>query len=190
MAHAHDHDCSPPNASPPHTGHSHHRRSPFAFLPPPFYVSRMQPDYEHRQTGSLALLVIVALAVLPLRHFVYAAAAGEASATTGAAVAALLLLLTAGLVVSGLNTAVDHGHLVWSFGPGFFRQAVALDAIEAVEVVRNPWILGPGIRTRDGVRTWAVAGGPALELRLRDGRRIRIGTDDPEGMVRAIRSAS
>jgi hypothetical protein len=149
----------------------------------------MPVDYAHRQPGRLALLAIILLAVLPLRHFVYAAAAGHATVGTPIAVTALLVLLGAGLFASGLNTAVDHGHLVWSFGPGFLRQAVPLDAIEGVQVVRNPWILGPGIRTGD-VRTWAVAGGSALELRLAGGRRIRIGTDDPEGLARAIHEAS
>ncbi len=145
--------------------------------------------YEHRQRGQLALLVVIALAVLPLRHFLYAAAFERGAFFTPIAVLILLVLLVVGILVSSLSTEVDHGHLLWSFGPGFFRRAVPVEEIEAVEPVRLSWLRDLGMRHRDDVAAYAVAGGPGLELMLRDGRRIRLGTDDPEGLAHALREA-
>lgn len=146
-------------------------------------------EYRHRQPGRLALAIILVAAILPLRHFVFAAAQRQATILTPLAVLALLALLVAGLLFSGLTISVDHGHVLWSFGPGFFRRAIPVDAIDAIEPVRNPWLSGFGIRRVGDTRVYAVAGGAALELRLRDGRRIRLGTADPEGLAHAINKA-
>ncbi len=146
----------------------------------------MSSSYQHRQTGRAALAVIVLLAVVPLRHFAFAAALQRATVATPFAVVALLALLVAGILVSGLTITVEHGHIVWSFGPGFFRRTVPLQEVESVETGRVPWRHVPGVRRTDGAVSYAIAGGGAVELRLRDGRRIRLGTDDPEGLVHAI----
>ncbi|MEJ2187697.1 MAG: hypothetical protein P8Z36_17550 [Gemmatimonadota bacterium] len=146
-------------------------------------------EYEHRQTGRVVVALVALAAILPLRHFVFAAASRDASVLTPLAVVALLVLLVVGVLFSSLTIQVLHGHLMWSLGPGFFRHMLPLERIRDVQVRDNPWLQGLGIRKRDGVRGYAVAGGSAVEIELEDGERIRLGTDDPEGLVRALRES-
>lgn len=143
-------------------------------------------EYQHRQTGRVVVAVVVLAAILPLRHFVYAAASRDAGPLTPLAIVALIVLLVVGLLFSSMTVQVLHGHLIWSFGPGFFRHMLPLARIAEVRSCHNPWLQGLGIRRQDGVRVYAVAGGPALELELEDGKRIRLGTNDPEGLARAL----
>jgi len=146
-------------------------------------------EYEHRQIGVAVLALVILLAILPLRHFVYAAASRSGGILTLMAVVLLLVLLALGVLFSSLNVQVMYGHIIWSFGPGFFRRMVPLERIAEVRPCRNPWPQGLGIRRHDGVQVYAVAGGPAVELELEDGGRIRLGTNDPNGLVRAVRAA-
>ncbi|MEJ2219100.1 MAG: hypothetical protein P8099_21145, partial [Gemmatimonadota bacterium] len=81
----------------------------------------MPNEYAHRQNGTAVLTLVVLAAILPLRHFVFAAASRDASLFTHLAVVALLALLVAGVLFSSFTVQVLHGHLIWSFGPGFFR---------------------------------------------------------------------
>ncbi len=144
-------------------------------------------EYEHRQSGRAVLAVVVAAAILPLRHFVFAAASREAGALTILTVAVLLALLVTGVLFSSFTVQVLHGHLIWSFGPGFFRHMVPLSRIRDARVCDNSWLHGLGMRKNGGVRVYAVAGGSAVEVELEGGERIRLGTNDPEGLLHALR---
>ncbi len=101
----------------------------------------------------------------------------------GLVVAAALLLLGR-LTVRVTDTEVAH----W-FGPGVFRRRYRLADLDAVQRVRNPWIWGRGIRLFPGGTLYNVSGLDAVEFRLPDGKRIRIGTDRPADLERAIETA-
>jgi hypothetical protein len=147
-------------------------------------------EYEHKQMGRAVVTVLALAAILPLRHFIFAAASRDASWLTPLAIVVLVVLLVPGLLFSSLTVRVLHGHLIWSFGPGFFRHMLPVARIDTVRPCSNPWLRGLGIRDHDGVRIYAVAGGSAVELELDDGERIRLGTNDPEGLIRALRQPS
>jgi len=55
--------------------------------------------------------------------------------------------------------------------------------------VRNRWWNGFGIRMRPGFRLYNVSGLDAVELRLKSHEVRRIGTDDPQGLAEALKSA-
>jgi hypothetical protein len=77
---------------------------------------------------------------------------------------------------------------VW-FGPGVIRKRIALAEISSWRAVRNPWYVGWGIRAGPRGMIWNVSGFDAVELDLAGGRHFRIGTDEPEVLVRAIGQA-
>jgi hypothetical protein len=106
-------------------------------------------------------------------------------------VPALELALLAGLPLAlllGLGRLVieiDGPVLRWRFGwLGWPRWQVALSDIVAVEKTRAPGAAGSGIRNTGQGRLYNVAiGGPAVALALRDGRRILLGTPEPEKLA-------
>ena len=75
------------------------------------------------------------------------------------------------------------------FGPRFFRKSFPLREIESVRPVRNPIFYGLGIHFIPGGMVYNVSGLDAVEIELGEGRRARIGTDEPTSLARAIEDA-
>lgn len=75
------------------------------------------------------------------------------------------------------------------FGPGLVRRTFPLANISGVRVVRNKWYCGWGIRQLSTGWLYNVSGLDAIELQMAGGEVHRIGTDRPEELERAIRSA-
>lgn len=98
-----------------------------------------------------------------------------------------LLGLTAGAVLfSSLTVRVDDDELRFHFGPGFWTQRIPLDDIQGAEVVRNPLYYGWGIRYTFPGWLYNVSGQQAVELDVRGEEPLRIGTDEPEALLRAL----
>ncbi len=97
---------------------------------------------------------------------------------------ALMLLLS--WLFSSLTISVDSEELQHYFGPGFWKKTYVLQDIESIEQVRNSWIFGWGIRLTPYGWLYNVSGLDAVEVQLRSGRKFRIGTDDPQGVISAI----
>ncbi len=100
----------------------------------------------------------------------------------------LVTTIATAALFSSLTVEVADGELRWHFGPGLLNYRLALDEISDVAIVRNRWWNGWGIRTSPGFRLYNVSGFDAVELRLHSNDIRRIGTDDPEGLVQALRS--
>jgi Zn-dependent protease with chaperone function len=139
--------------------------------------------YRHTQFGKIIWLALIIAFVVSI---IAVTLAGAAAVLT-LAVSGLLILLI-GWIFGSLKVAVAGGDLSWWFGPGFWKKRVAIDEIEVCEAVRNRWWWGWGIRYY--VKGWLynVSRLDAVEITLKTGKRIRIGTDEPEALVAAIRS--
>jgi hypothetical protein len=96
----------------------------------------------------------------------------------------LFLFLT--WLFGSLTVEVDDEELRHWFGPGFWKKSYQLLDIESATVVRNSWIYGWGIRFTPHGWLYNVSGLDAVQLQLRSGRKLRIGTDDPQGLIEAI----
>jgi hypothetical protein len=100
---------------------------------------------------------------------------------------ALLGVLLILLLFVSLTVEIKDQRLTCSFGPGLIRRSIALSDIRDVRAVRNPWVLGWGIRWMPGgYWLWNVSGLDAVELTLATGAKFRIGTDEPDALVQAI----
>lgn len=104
---------------------------------------------------------------------------------TALLIAEVLLLACLGLFHS-LTVEVDDDALALRFGIGVIRRRFPIAAIASVRVVRNPWYCGWGIRRIRGGWLFNVTGFDAVEIRLADGRRYRIGTDEPDRLREEI----
>jgi hypothetical protein len=89
------------------------------------------------------------------------------------------------ILFSTLTTRVGDGVVECSFGSSVIRRRIDLATVTSASVVKNRWY-GLGIkRIRDGW-LWNVGGPGAVEIRFRDGRCFRVGTDEPERLLAAI----
>ena len=61
---------------------------------------------------------------------------------------------------------------------------------ETATAVHNEWWRGWGIRHVPRGWMYNIAGRDSVELELQSGNVFRIGTDDPDGLLAALRSAS
>jgi hypothetical protein len=113
--------------------------------------------------------------------------------------AALVVVAVIGLLAVCLvffisqTVIVDDERVELRMGPGVIRRRVPLADIEAVEQLHLPWwAVAYGIRmSLDGRRQlWRVSGSDTVDLRLSDGRRLLIATDEPDALATVIRLAT
>ena len=102
----------------------------------------------------------------------------------------LTILLLAVALFGWLTVEIDAQRLRIAFGIGLIRRSIPLRTIRAFAPVRNPWYYGWGIRLTPHGILYNVSGLNAVELLLDDGRRVRIGTDEPDALVRALAGAT
>ena len=137
--------------------------------------------YRHAQSAPLIAAGVTAVGVAVL-------ALGAALAEPVLWISAVALLGIAALAyaLSGLTTAVSPDRVTVAFRWGWPRRTIPCAQIAGVEIVRNTWWHGWGIRWIPGATMYNIWGLDAVHLEL-DGRRdFRIGTDDPEGLAAAI----
>jgi hypothetical protein len=103
-------------------------------------------------------------------------------------VASILLLITI-VAFYKLTITIDDEALYASFGVGLVRKEVALVEIAACEPIRIRWWYGWGIHLTPYGWLYNVAGWDAVAITLRNNRKFALGTDDPHGLVAAIRDA-
>lgn len=149
--------------------------------------------YKHTQIGYLMLVVL--LAVLVLFAWIQMTARAEApSIDSGAnfamtAIMALILFILASFTT--LSVSIDANYVRIKFGYGLFRKKFAASEIAAASQVKNHWYYGWGIRLWFWPKMWIfnISGFDAVEIRMKNGRVYRIGTDEPEKLETAIRQS-
>jgi len=136
--------------------------------------------YRHRQTGGITLVVLLVPAIF------CTILAWRSDAWWMYLIALVLVLI--GWLFSSLTIAVDDHDLVSWFGPGWWRYRVPLRSIGGVERTTSSALEGWGIRFTPRGMLYNVTGCDAVEIRLENGRRFRLGTDDPDGLIVALQS--
>ena len=141
-----------------------------------------EPRYQHTQFGLVTVLALGgAIALVVLLTWAY----GFNWIPVGVAVIlGFCLVLFATLTVS----VTDDRIAAW-LGPGLIRREFRVRDIESCRRVRNSWYYGWGVRFTPHGWLFNVSGLDAVELLMKSGARFRIGTDEPEALVRAVRQA-
>jgi len=97
-----------------------------------------------------------------------------------------LVLVVLGWMFSSLTVEVTPTQLIWFFGPGLLRKSLERENIASASPVRNPWWYGWGIHRTPRGWLYNVDGLDAVEIALSGGRTLRIGSDEPRELVRAL----
>jgi hypothetical protein len=138
--------------------------------------------YRHTQVAWVTNLALGAIAIL------VASTLASAGVLGGAVVAALICIAIVALF-GWLTVSVGDNVLEARFGVGLIKKRVDLSDIRAYGVVRNRWYWGWGIRFYPRGMLYNVAGLSAVELTLRDGKELRIGTDEPERLAAVLKTS-
>lgn len=98
----------------------------------------------------------------------------------------LILFILASFVT--LTVSIDEKYLRIKFGYGIFTKKFALDQIASVQVVKNRWYYGWGIKLWLWPKKWiySVSGFKAVEITMKTGKVYRIGTDVPEELAKNL----
>ena len=142
--------------------------------------------YRHMQVGwaMLGMLGVSVVSVVVSIPLVQADGEGRAVLAIASAV-----LSAAVLVFCSLTVTVDHAHVTVRFGLTPLRKRIRLADIASFEAVRNPWYFGWGIQRYGPGWLYNVSGFEAIEIVRTDGKELRIGTDDSQGLLRALSAA-
>ncbi|MFC1871899.1 hypothetical protein ACFLYF_05860 [Chloroflexota bacterium] len=142
----------------------------------------MIKHYEHTQVGYL---IIVAMAATMVMIGIILANSG----INWIAIGVLIIIAVALVMFGSLTVVIWEEELEVRFGPGPIRKRFKLSEIESCKVVKNHWYNGWGIRLIPHGILYNVSGFYAVEIKLRTGKQYRIGTDVPQELEAAIRSA-
>ena len=147
-------------------------------------------NYKHSQIGYLML--VVTLAVLALFAWAYITARAEPpsyySGTNFAVTSIMALILFALASFVSLQVIIDEKYLRIKFSYGIYQKKFLLDDVMSAQTVKNHWYYGWGIRVWFWPKMWIynVSGFDAVEIKLKNGKTYRIGTDEPEKLEQTI----
>ncbi|HIM30784.1 MAG TPA: hypothetical protein EYG57_14715 [Planctomycetes bacterium] len=144
-------------------------------------------DYEHTQPGTL-LRIVLGLFVLALgvTAIIFLSGVSREAGIIFLLVAALLAFVL--LVFHSLTVQVNRNEISLRFGIGIVKKSFSSAEIKTVEQVRNRWFYGWGIKLTPEGWLYSVSGLDAVQIVMQDGRKTRIGTDEPEKLLAAIES--
>ncbi len=135
--------------------------------------------YKHTQFGYWMAGAMVGLAAI------------IASRMQSLAIFGVMCLVTtlASALFGTLTVLVDETSVHVRFGPvSLLRERIAMADVTHARAVRNSPVNGWGMRYIRHGRLWNVWGLDAVELQLKNGTRFRIGTDEPQALLQALRA--
>ena len=162
----------------------------------------MLPKYEHTQKGSKLvyyIAIFMIFEILAIEVFIYIVGT-RISEPIPQNQLILIMLLTpllhgiilgwAFLMMSALTVSINHEFIRMRFGPGMWKKTFKLEQIADCKPVKNSGANGWGIRyLGKGCWLYNIAGLDAVELTFQNGKKARIGTDEPQQLAEAIRQA-
>ena len=137
--------------------------------------------YKHTQTGYLIIFALLSEVLL----FVIILAQADFNSIILAIMLFILFILVS---FASLTAMIDENYLRIKFGYGIFRKRFMLKEIISVRTVKNHWYYGWGIRFWFWPRMviFNVSGFDAVEIKMKNGKIYRIGTDEPKNLEHAI----
>ena len=147
-------------------------------------------NYKHTQIGYL--MIVITLAVLVFFAWLQITARAEPpsydSGTNFAMTGIMVLILFILFSFVSLQVIIDEKYLRIKFGYGIYKKKFLLNEIVSVKTVKNHWYYGWGIRGWLWPKMWIynISGFDAVEIKLKNGKIYRIGTDEAKKLEQAI----
>lgn len=140
--------------------------------------------YKHKQWAIVILMTmpIIAVGILSIQDMFDLMSSMAIGIIFG-----LLTIVT--FLMSSMTIEVNESEITWFFGPGVFRKCLALEEVGMCKVVKNPIWMGFGIHAFGTGWIYNVSGLLGVEINLKGGSIIRLGTDEPNYLLEAIEDA-
>jgi len=137
--------------------------------------------YKHTQIGNVTLFILFAFVVF------FGIISAQIHLELNVSILLIFILLSIASFLS-LEAVINENYLRIKFGYGIYRKRFLLKEIISVKIVKNHWYYGWGIRLWLWPRMWIynVSGFDAIEIKMKNGRIYRIGTDEPRKLEKAI----
>ena len=136
--------------------------------------------YEHTQFGHVIIWSLLAIILV---------ASGGLIGHRAPPVIVSIILLVCLVLFYRLKISIEDETLSASFGLGVIRKKIPLSEIASCEPIRIRWWYGWGVHLTPRGWLYNVSGFDAVAITLRDGKKLALGTDDPDGLVTAIRDS-
>lgn len=146
--------------------------------------------YKHTQIGYL--MIVVTIIVLAFFIWIYSTASMETPSYNSGPnllITGIMTLIIFSLIsFISLQVSIDETFLKIKFGYGIFQKKFPLKNITSAKIVKNHRYYGRGIRIRFWPKMWIynVSGFDAVEIKLKNGKTYRIGTDEPKKLKQTI----
>jgi hypothetical protein len=133
--------------------------------------------YQHTQKVPDNVMAVAAVAGLAI---------GLTPAGLLARIAAVGVMGAVGYSFRSLTVEVDDDEIRLQFGDGPIRKSIALADVTGVKTTRTSPLSGWGMRFIGGGWLYNIYGLDAVELSLAGGKRVLVGTDEPDILAAAI----
>jgi len=146
--------------------------------------------YVRTQTGwGLRGILLGAFAVLLYRARLRAGSWNGISGSTEfwPLMVSAIILAVAVLLFTAMTVTVDDSDIEISMGLELIKKRIPVSGIASIVEVGIPWH-SVGFKKVSGGWLYSVAISGGVDIRMKNGKRIVIGSDDPEGLMQAIRS--
>jgi len=138
--------------------------------------------YKHTQTGYV-IIISLAIAMILGSYFT------KINELESVAYTIFIVLLICLALFYSLTITITENFLKIKFGIGIIHKQFPLNEITSYKIVKNPWYYGWGIHFTPHGYLYNVSGVYALEIITKNGKKYRIGTDDPEGLENILKQS-
>jgi len=138
--------------------------------------------YKHTQIGYLFNVVLsISLLILLFIGVVYE--------FTLVVVALFVFLLLSLVLFPSLTIEIDKTKIIIKFGLGVISKNFNLENIRSYRIAKNHWYYGWRISLTPHGWLYNIAGLYSVEILMKNGKKYRLGTDEPERLESAIKQA-
>ena len=145
-------------------------------------------EYEHTQPGGfmrvLAGFFVTVLGVATALLLVFEG--GYMAIVIGVETGIFAFLFA---LFHSLTVRVSRSDIELSFGVGLIQKNFSIADVQTAKIARNRWYNGWGINKIWDGWLYNVSGFDAVEIRLKNERKYRIGTDQPNKLLATVESA-
>ncbi len=137
----------------------------------------------HRQPGYTVMIISVLAAGI-----VWGVISGQGVVNSWYGLFAVLPVVVLGVLFCTLNVSVTRDGIAWSFGSGVLKKRLDYSGIQACRVFSVSWFTGGGFGIRRLGSGWLyrVCGTQAVEIELKAGSVVLLGSDEPKFLQASI----
>lgn len=142
-------------------------------------------DYKEFQFGWILFVFMIPMQIM-VAYFYYNDIGDRPLETSVFWVINLIIFLIC-LLFYGMTTKLKTDTISLAYGIGLVRRRIQLNKIKSIEIVKNPWYYGRGIRLIPKGVLYSIQGSDGIELKFNHtDRLVRIGTKDPMKLKQEI----